>query len=390
MDAAREFKEHFPDILLEYDLNQIFNADETGLCYRLLPQKTLAHANEKKADGMKKAKDRVTLSACANITGSIKLPLLFIGKAKRPRCYAGVNMDSLPVTYRNSANAWVTSEIFYQWFHEVFVPFVGSKLIEMGLEPKAMLILDNCLAHPDVEQLTSRDGKIKAEFLPANVTPLIQPMDQGVLECLKRIYRQHLLRDLISHIDTEMIPFLRSFNMRDVVDRTALAWEQVSRETLQKSWDKLMPAVAHDEDDELEIEIAPAELMLHDLQLLDPTSTVGDVHDWFSNDGPGYEHMDDQGIVEFVKAGPDGPQEITSDDDEHDVLIVEQPIVCPVTNAEAMQAFEKGLVWLRHQKEATSVNTATLLNLRELAAQKRESARKQSTIHNFLNADCNL
>ena len=54
--------------------------------------------------------------------------------------------------------------------------------------------------------------------------------------------------------------------------------------------------------------------------------------------------------------------------------------VCPISNSEAMQAFEKGLAWLRHQEEATSVNTATLLHLRELAEQKRERSGKQSNI----------
>ena len=39
------------------------------------------------------------MNACANVTGSIKLPLLFIGKSKRPRCFKNTNMDSFPVIY---------------------------------------------------------------------------------------------------------------------------------------------------------------------------------------------------------------------------------------------------------------------------------------------------
>ena len=59
-----------------YTLNQIFNCDETGLYYKLLPQKMLASSFEKAADGRKKQKDRVTINACSNILGTIKLPLL--------------------------------------------------------------------------------------------------------------------------------------------------------------------------------------------------------------------------------------------------------------------------------------------------------------------------
>ena len=70
-----------------YDTEQLFNCDETGLQFRLLPQKTLAHAFEKRVEGRKKLKDCVTISACANVTGTIKLPLLLIGKAAWLCCF---------------------------------------------------------------------------------------------------------------------------------------------------------------------------------------------------------------------------------------------------------------------------------------------------------------
>lgn len=62
-----------------------------------------------------------------------------------------------------------------------------KKLKELGQDPKALLILDNCSAHPSDGELKSKDGKVTAQFLPPNVTSLIQPMDQGVLETLKRL-----------------------------------------------------------------------------------------------------------------------------------------------------------------------------------------------------------
>lgn len=119
---------------------------------------------ETHAEGLKKAKDRVTINACANVTGTIKLPLLIIGKSKRPRCFAGMNMDALPVIYRNSSTAWMNAEIFFSWFHEHFVPYVRVKLTQMHLEPKALLLLDNCSAHPEADELISSDGLIKAVF----------------------------------------------------------------------------------------------------------------------------------------------------------------------------------------------------------------------------------
>ncbi len=44
----------------------------------MLPDKTLAAKDEAKARGMKKQKDRVTLMAYSNASGSHILPLVFI------------------------------------------------------------------------------------------------------------------------------------------------------------------------------------------------------------------------------------------------------------------------------------------------------------------------
>jgi len=85
--ATCEFQNNFEKVLAEYSTEQIFNCDETGLQYRQLPRKTLGSLFEKGAEGRKKCKDRITICACANITGTIKLPLLFIGKGAKPRCF---------------------------------------------------------------------------------------------------------------------------------------------------------------------------------------------------------------------------------------------------------------------------------------------------------------
>ena len=48
-----------------------------------------------------------------------------------------------------------------------------------------------------------------------------------------------------------------------------------------------------------------------------------------------------------------------------------------------MQVFDHCLTWLRIQQEATVSNTSTLVRLREFAAEKCESSRKQSKIKSY-------
>ena len=103
-----------------------------------------------------------------------------------------------------------------------------------------------------------------------------------------------------------------------------------------------------------------------------------DVDSWLAEDSPGYKHLDVNGIVDMMNSEDpddiDEEEEITEDD-------ISQP--CPVSPKEAMAMFEKCLIWLRHQPEATVGNTSTLVTLRELAAEKREATRKQSDIRSF-------
>ena len=77
-------------------------------------------------------------------------------------------------------------EIFGDWFDRCFVPSVQEALELMGNKQKAVLIVDNCSAHPGVEELTSANGKVVTKFLPPNVMAILQPVDKGVLVQVKK------------------------------------------------------------------------------------------------------------------------------------------------------------------------------------------------------------
>ena len=155
-------------------------------------------------------------------------------------------MNLLPVKYTNQKNAWMTSNQFHEWFHHDFVPYVQEQLRSLGEEPNAVLVLDNCSAHPDPEDLVSSDGKIYAKYLPANVTALIQPMDQGVIQLLKKKYKKKLLHRLIIEDDmgVSIVDILKGVNLKVVADMVYEAWTEVSKDTLRKSWQKIIPITA--------------------------------------------------------------------------------------------------------------------------------------------------
>ena len=60
-DTVEPFKEKLSKIMEDKSLtlNQVFNCDETGLYWKLMPNKTLVSSREKEAKGFKKPKDRL-------------------------------------------------------------------------------------------------------------------------------------------------------------------------------------------------------------------------------------------------------------------------------------------------------------------------------------------
>jgi hypothetical protein len=96
------------DEISKYNMNDVYNFDETALFYRLQPNKTLASGC---INGDGDSKERLTVALCTNATGNSKLKPLVIGKFKRPRCFGKVWDPNDVVHYYNNLKAWMTMEI---------------------------------------------------------------------------------------------------------------------------------------------------------------------------------------------------------------------------------------------------------------------------------------
>ncbi|KAG5862225.1 hypothetical protein JTB14_023516 [Gonioctena quinquepunctata] len=104
------------------------------------------------------------------------------------------NVKKLPLFYKSQPKAWMTAALFTEWYDEVFIPEVKKHQKSVGKEgSKVLLIVDNAPTHPTAELLERENGQFKTTFLPPNVTSLLQPMDQSVIETMKRHYRRQLL-----------------------------------------------------------------------------------------------------------------------------------------------------------------------------------------------------
>jgi hypothetical protein len=392
VEAAERYSELFRNLVEQNKLlpTQIYNANETGLFWRCLPNSTLAGVRDKGAKCFKLNKNRVTVLVCANADGSHKLKLLVVGKFKKPRSFK--NSTHLPVIYNRQESAWMTAELFKDWFFNYFVPGVKENLREQGLreDGNAVLLLDNCGAHPPASELVC--GNIFATYLPANVTSFIQPMDQGVIQNFKQFYRRTFVRRLVNS-DCSVHDFQASFNLKDAIYAAALAWKDVKASTIRKAWRALWPAsmfLDDSSDEEFEVFSIARRLskeilaIVSDAPEVNPISklTEDDIEDWIDADKhtPVVEEFTDEQLIQSVLTS-EVPEVIEADEEEDDEEDEEPKKTYTWKQAsEFISKFVEFAESNSHYTVAEVINLHILLNT---FYQKRASAMKQADLRDM-------
>lgn len=225
--AVPQFKQDFINKINENNLRpeQIYNADESGLVYKSIGNKTLVLAKENGSPGHKQSKERITIMPCINATGNHKLPLMIIGKSKNPRCFKNEIFSN--VYYKSSKNAWQTTILFQEWFFNSFIPEVKKHLASKNLPLKAILLLDNATPHGNTETLKSEDGNFFVFFFPPNTTSILQPLDQQIIQCLKQNYRKKLLFNILAMHGNSLVEKLKKINLKSVLIMVLEAWTEL-------------------------------------------------------------------------------------------------------------------------------------------------------------------
>ncbi|XP_022823355.1 jerky protein homolog-like [Spodoptera litura] len=369
---VEKFKKKVDDLGLTPD--QVYNADESGLFWRVLPNKTYVYRKESEAPGRKVSKDRVTIMPCANASGTHKLKLLFIGKAKNPRAFKNVN---LPLVYKNQNKAWVTKELFVDWFHNDFVPAVRKFLKSKNLPPKAVLLLDNAPAHGPNDELSSRDGKIQTLFMPPNCTPLLQPMDQNVIQMIKCNYKKKLLLNAVIR-DDDATKTLKDMNLKDAVFNVTEAWNMVPQKAIQSSWKKLWPSLnqnpEEEEEWESEDELPLAELKQMLFQKNQTELTEQDVEEWFAENSDSFPAMTDEEIINDAVS--------SSEQDDLEMTLL-SPTSPSVKAEDGLKSIDVSIRWAEENNASNDI-LLNLRKLREMIIKKIYYGKKQVKIDNYL------
>lgn len=218
-----QWKNDIISIINEYSPNNIFNADETGIFYKCLPDSThhLSYGEDDCRDG-KRSKERVTVLLCTNMSGTEKIKPLLIGKSTKPKCFRGIK--SLPIDYESNPKAWITSMLWNKWLKK----FDEKLFME---NRKIILFIDNCTAHVTVPNLKA----ITIKFLPTDTTSKLQPFDHGIIQNFKAFYRKEVIRKIASNIELQRSI---SIDLLQAIRITEKSWRQVTSEIISNSFKK--------------------------------------------------------------------------------------------------------------------------------------------------------
>lgn len=225
------YKERLPEIVSGYESKDKFIYDETGLYFRALPDKTLAVSGQ--------SKDRVTVLFGCSASGE-KLKPLVVGNCQNPRCMKNVDWSSMPVLYCSSKKAWMNYMPF-----EKLIKGVNSDMRRQGRH--ILMFLNNASSHGS--ELTLSNVTLK--FLPANTTSHLQPLDQGVIRNFKGLYCKHLLRSLLSKIDSaqNVTELCKGISLMDCIHWIGKSWNEVQPSTIVKCFKSTGFLVEVPEDD---------------------------------------------------------------------------------------------------------------------------------------------
>ena len=169
----------------QYDHDDIYNMDETGLFYNLAPDTTIAsqqieglfyHLSLSNFLGAKKDKTRLTIGFTINATGTDRWEPLYIGHAGKPHCFKKKTGSELGFFYLYNTKAWMMGSFF-----ELYLRRFNSYIRHTKMW-KVLLIIDNAPSHIyDHLDLAF----LEVHSLPPNTTSKLQPLDAGIISSFK-------------------------------------------------------------------------------------------------------------------------------------------------------------------------------------------------------------
>jgi DDE superfamily endonuclease/Tc5 transposase DNA-binding domain len=204
--------------ITKYQLKDVYNMDETGLFYNMTPDYTIA---QRRIEGSKKDKTRITIAFTCNADGSDRFKPLFIGHAAKPRCFERKTGEQHGFWYFNNKKAWMTG-VYFQKYLQQFDYYVKRPVL---------LLIDNAPSHI-TEGLQLR--YVKVMCLPPNTTSKYQPLDAGIIAAFKKHYRRRQISWGLDQMESGESPY--KVHQLQAMRWIAGCWRNLDQSVFANCW----------------------------------------------------------------------------------------------------------------------------------------------------------
>ena len=159
------------------------------------------------------------------MTGTKKIHMLFIATARKPQCFRKKEGQELGLWYFYNKKVWMMGEVFTNALEEL-----DARMKRMN--QKILLLLDNFSGHKWCEENITN---IKILFFSPNLVPFIQPVDAGIIHCLKAIFQKLILYQSLDCEDAGDEDIF-AINQLEVIWLLEEAWMSVKQSTIANCW----------------------------------------------------------------------------------------------------------------------------------------------------------
>ncbi|XP_075795304.1 tigger transposable element-derived protein 3 [Pelodiscus sinensis] len=206
-----------PQLLKDFAPENVFGCGEVVLLYKAMPGRE------------QEVREQLCVVLCVNGSGTEKQKPVVVGRRLAPRCFFGVNTETLPVLYRSSANSQLTPELFSEWLTDFDR--------EMGRQHRSVaLVLDAERRCPNPEP-----ANIRLVFLPPRPrhddSPSPCPLHPDIVRDFKSRYKRRLLGKVFSigsETDTSPASIASSITVLDALHMVAAAWDKVQPSLVER------------------------------------------------------------------------------------------------------------------------------------------------------------
>ena len=189
---------HIREQLVQFDPHNIYTVEESRFLHLCLPNRAFLSGAEtgRGASAVAHITDnpRITFNVCVNATATQILPLMFVGKEKRPLSFdlADAN-DAVEDHYFSQPNAWMDAVLFERWLRGWY------DVVRTTSAPPWALVIDSSDANCKLPTLPG----VTYITLPMSSTAKYQPLNSGIMTAVKIRARKQLLHAIIRALEAD-------------------------------------------------------------------------------------------------------------------------------------------------------------------------------------------